>query len=36
MRDLTTTLPGLIALTLSVTLYVLAFVIIKRITKVET
>ena len=30
MRDLTTTLPGLIALTLSVSLYVIAFVIIKR------
>jgi tight adherence protein B len=36
MRDLTTTLPGLIALTLSVMLYVIAFVIIKRLTKVET
>jgi len=36
MRDLTTTLPGLIALTLSVSLYVIAFVIIKRITKVDT
>jgi tight adherence protein B len=36
MRDLTTTLPGIIALTLSVTLYVVAFLIIKRITKVDT
>jgi len=36
MRQLTTTLAGLLALTISVTLYVVAFVLIKRITKVET
>jgi tight adherence protein B len=36
MRELTTTLAGLIALTVSVSLYVVAFVLIKRITKVET
>jgi tight adherence protein B len=36
MRQLTTTLAGLLALTVSVTLYVIAFVLIKRITKVET
>jgi len=36
MRQLTTTLAGLLALTVSVTLYVVAFVLIKRITKVET
>ena len=36
MRQLTNTLAGLLALTISVTLYVVAFVLIKRITKVET
>jgi len=36
MRQLTTTLAGLLALTVSVTLYVIAFVLIKRITRVET
>jgi tight adherence protein B len=36
MRELTTTLLGLLALGFSVTLYVVAFVLIRRITKVET
>ena len=35
MRELTTTLPGLIALVSSAALYGLAFVLIRRITKVE-
>src|SRR5215217_2871367 len=35
MRDLTTTLPGILALSLAVILYVVAFVIIRGITKVE-
>ncbi len=36
MRELTTTLLGLLALGFSATLYVIAFVLIKRTTKVET
>ena len=36
MRELTTTLLGLLALGFSTTLYVIAFVLIKRTTKVET
>jgi tight adherence protein B len=36
MRELTTTLIGLLALVVSVTLYVVAFVLIRRITRVET
>ena len=36
MRELTTTLLGLLALGFSVTLYVVAFVLIRRITRVET
>jgi tight adherence protein B len=35
MRELTTTLPGIIALVASVTLYGLAFLLIRRITRVE-
>ena len=35
MRELTTTLPGLAALTVSTMLYAIAFVLIRRITKVE-
>src|SRR5215217_7821307 len=36
MRELTTTLIGLLALSVSVTLYVVAFVLIRRLTRVET
>ena len=36
MRELTTTPIGLLALTASVTLYVVAFVLIRRLTRVET
>jgi len=36
MRELTTTLVGLLALSVSVTLYVVAFVLIRRLTRVET
>jgi tight adherence protein B len=36
MRELTTTLPGIIALVSSASLYGLAFFLIRRITKVET
>jgi hypothetical protein len=36
MRELTTTLLGLLALGFSVTLYAVAFVLIRRITRVET
>jgi tight adherence protein B len=35
MRELTTTLPGIVALVASATLYGIAFVLIRRITKVE-
>ncbi len=36
MRELTTTLIGILALSVSVALYVIAFVLIRRITKVDT
>jgi tight adherence protein B len=36
MRELTTTLPGIVALVLAGTLYAIAFVLIRRITRVET
>jgi hypothetical protein len=35
MTELTTTLPGILALSMAVILYVVAFVIIRGITKVE-
>jgi tight adherence protein B len=36
MRELTTTLPGIVALVLAGTLYAIAFALIRRITRVET